>query len=233
MTNFTYSDEDIKTLNTIIDNVELEKNINYLFNHRAKITILNNRATKKEKADALIKHQNEHIKNQQAIQRHYQQRHYQQIENRLNSLSLFDYINKYSVSNRLRRLLLSSKAISIFKEIYLIDLIKINTIDKKSIFLRLKDNFKPWVLEELLAHLDVCLYELTFGFVDVIDKNITHQFFKVKPYCLKPIHYSQKHKLLENIALIEKWELFESEFDNSYFLQMLKYAVKNFNLSQI
>lgn len=29
---------------------------------------------------------NEHIKNQQAIQKHYQQ-----IENRLNSLSLFDY----------------------------------------------------------------------------------------------------------------------------------------------
>jgi hypothetical protein len=129
MTNLTCSDEKIKSLNNIIDNIDLEENIKYLSQHIGVIKILNNRAAK---ADALIKHQNEYKKNQQAIQKHYQQ-----IENRLNSLTLFEYINKYGVSNKLKKLLLSSKAISIFKEIYLIDLIKINTIDKKSIFLRL------------------------------------------------------------------------------------------------
>ncbi len=148
------------------------------------------------------------------------------IKQNLKNYDLRKYILAYSPSNKLKKLVLANEQnSSFFKNVFLSDLIKEKNAPRKSKSI-LKTAFKPWVIEELMSNLNLCLYDLAFGFVDEAPYSAFNQ---IENLSAEPIPLSPKSVLLTNISTLEGQDVSEA----SYFLQTLKYAAEKFDVPQI
>lgn len=148
------------------------------------------------------------------------------IKLKIENYDLKQYILAYNPSNKLTKLVLSSEPnSSFFQKQLLSDLIKEKNAPRKSKSI-LKTAFKPWVIEELMSNLNLCLYDMAFGFVDASANAVFHQ---IENLTAEPISLSPKSVLLDNISALEGQYVSEA----SYFLQTLKYAAEKFDVPQI